>query len=301
MRTLPFALALALGLAGCVQNMAGLKDALDSTQEALHETSVALNETSQAIDATANATNVTRDPPVARLSVFGPNGALLYKSTFQADDPQEVVPVPEKAKLSLIAGDSEALAPGATLTGYAWTLNGKPLDGARQASVEVGEAGLYVVSLLVTDSNGKTDPHTVKLGVPPKPYDVTHEIMTGPIAGGSGAGLSEKHPFTLAADDSKGPTKVLAVVVTASPDLGLDAKLTLFDSEGKVVGEADDVGHDNLDQTESIELGAIPLGDYEVAIEAFAGADPDGVPITITITYVRVIEGLEGDGHAHSH
>lgn len=293
------ALALALAFTGCIQNMSGLKGALSASDEPLDPASAPLEAPPDVANVTSESANASREPPVARMSVFGPNGALLFKSTFQADDPNEVVLVPEDAKLNLIAGDSEALASGATLAGFTWTLDGKPVEGARQASITVGAPALYVVKLTVTDSNGKSDAHIVKLGVAPKPYEVTLEIMTGPIGGAEGEGVAESHPFTLAADASQGPSMVQKVVVTASPDLLLDAKLLVLDAEGATLGEADEAGHDSLDQTESVELGALALGEYAVAIEAFAGADPDGVPITITVTYLPMIAGVNdmGDGH----
>lgn len=286
-----------LALAGCIQNMADLKERLGAAEEPVEP--AALVEPTPAPPAT-NSTTILK-PPVARIAVFGPNGALVYKSTFKADDPSEVVLVPEKSKINLIASDSEPLEPGATLTSFTWTLNGKALEAGRNTSAEVGEAGLYVVSLVVTDSNGKSDDHTVKLGVAPTPYDVTIELTTGPIVGANEEGLAEMLPFTLGADESKGPSAIQKIIITARPDLGLDAILDVLDAEGTIVGQSDNAGHDSLDQTETVELGAIALGDYAVTIRPAAGADPDGVPITIVVTYMPIIEGLGGDGHAHAH
>lgn len=297
MRTLPIlALAIALASAGCIQNMSDLKDRIGGDEPI---TAAAIEQTPPTNPTTPPVTNVTKTPPVARITIFGPNGALVYKSTFQADDPKDILFVEAKSKLSLIASDSEALERGTTLTGFAWTLNGKPIEGgARQASVEIGEAGLYTLTLNVTDTNGKTDTQTVKLGVAPQPYDITIELMTGPIAGGEGQGQGEALVFTLAPDAAKGPASVQKVTISAAPDVTLDAALIVTDAEGTVLGEADNAGHTDLDQTETIELGALSLGDYTVTVNPFAGADADGVPITITITFLPTVEGLSGgDGH----
>jgi hypothetical protein len=302
MRTpLILALALALTLGGCIQNMSDLKDRMSgeaATTETVEPATI-VDPTPTPGDETP--TSAPAKAPVARMSVFGANGALLYKASFTAEDAASIVFVDEKSKLNVIASDSEALETGAKITGFGWTLNGKPIDGARQASVDVGEAGVYVLTLTVTDSNGKTDAQTVKLGVAAKPYDVVTEIMTGPIGGGNGQGLAEDHPFTLAADDSK-PSTVQKVTIVAKPDLGLDVKITILDANGEVMGDADKAGHTDLDQTETIELAAIPLGAYTIHVESAAGIDHDGVPITITVTYLPIVPGLSGaDGHNHSH
>lgn len=295
-KLLLFVITLALASAGCVQNMNDLKDRIGNDEPI---TPAAVNDTTPTAPTSPPVANVTKTPPVARISIFGTNGALVYKSTFQADDPKDILFVEAKSKLNLIASDSEALERGATLTGFAWTLNGKPIEGgARQASAEIGEAGLYTLTLHVTDSNGKTDTQTVKLGVAPEPYEITLELMTGPIAGGEGQGQGEALIFTLATDAAKGPATVQKVTISAAPDVTLDAILTVTDAEGTVLGEADNAGHTDLDQTETLELGAIALGDYTVTVNPFAGADADGVPITITITFLPTVEGLSGDdGH----
>jgi hypothetical protein len=298
MRSLALFLAVALALAtsGCIANMADLKDRIGG-DEAVEPAAVV--DTPTAPTTPVENTTKALKAPVARITVFGGNGALVYKATFQADDAAELVFVDAKSKLSLIAGESEALEPGATLTGFAWTLAGKPVEGGRQASAEVGEAGLYPLTLTVTDSNGQKDTQNVTLAVAPEAYDVVIELLSGPIAGAEGAPLAESLAFTLAADESKGTSIVQKVVIVAAPDPGLDAAIEVLDAEGTSVGTADNAGHTDLDQTETIELGGIALGDYTVSISPFAGADPDGVPVTITVTYMPIIAGLNDSGDAH--
>ena len=302
-KTLAFALALALAVVstGCIQNMAELKDRIGADEPV--EPAAVVDTPAKPTPAVENTTKPLK-APVARITVFAANGALVYKSPFQADDGAELIFVEAKTTLNLIAGDSEALEAGATLTGFAWTLAGKPVEGARQASAEVGEAGLYPLTLTVTDSNGQKDTQSVKLAVAPEAYDVTIELMSGPIAGAEGAPLAETLAFTLAADESKGPSMVQKVVIVAKPDLGLDAAIEVLNADGESMGSADSAGHDSLDQTETIELGAVALGDYAVSVTPFAGADPDGVPVTIIVTYMPIIAGLNdtGDGHGgHAH
>lgn len=59
---------------------------------------------------------------------------------------------------ALDAGDSYAVAPGATITGYLWQCAGGTLSAATSAActLTVTTAGQYWLTLTVTDSNGKT-------------------------------------------------------------------------------------------------------------------------------------------------
>ncbi|HUR70139.1 MAG TPA: hypothetical protein VM370_12920 [Candidatus Thermoplasmatota archaeon] len=301
MRTLALLLPLALALssAGCIANMADLKDKMGGSDEPVEPAAI--------VDPTPTGTppvptTPPAKPPVARVSVFGANGALVYKSSFTAEDPATIVFVEEKTKLSLIASDSEALEPGASVTGFAWSLDGKPLEAARQATTEIGGPGLYVVKLVVTDSNGKTDDHSVKIGVQPKPYDVVTELTTGPIAGAQGQGQGEDVAFDLALPTDK-PTKATAMTILVSPDPTCDVTLEVIAPDGNSTGEIDDGGVSALDQAESASFTTAPAaGAWTIRVAPFACAAPNGIPITVTVTYLEVVAALSGsDGHGHQH
>lgn len=289
-KTLIIPLALALAFAGCIQNMGDLKERLGTTAEEPVEPAAVTEE-----PAAPPAVNTTAPkPPVARITVFGPNGALIYKSTFTAEDPEAMVFVEESARLSLNGGDSEALETGATVTEFAWTLNGKPIEGDRAASVEVGEAGLYTLELVITDSVGSTDNQTLKLAVAPKPFEVVTELTTEPVAGAEGQGAASL-PFTLALPGDK-PATVQSVTFEARPGASCDAILEVLDSEGTSLGSEDS---DGFGGAETIEAGALPLGDYTITVSPFACVAPEGVPVRIVVVYLPTIEGLAVDKHAH--
>lgn len=289
------ALAFALSLAGCIQNMGDLKDRFGATDDPAESQ----EETPASTTPTTPAANLTPPkPPVARISVFGANGALVYKATFTAEDPSAVVLVEEKSKLTLNAGDSEIVERGATLTGYAWSLNGKPLEANRTATVEVGEAGLYTLTLVVTDSKGSTDNQTVKLGVAPTPFEVVTELTSDPVVGAEGQGQAATLPFELALAGDK-PATVQSVTFTATPGASCDIVFDVLDPDGKSLGERDS---GSFGEEETITAGALPYGAYSLVVSPFVCAAPDGIPLTITVVYLPTVEGLAtGDGHTHAH
>lgn len=297
-KTLILLIAAMLSLAGCIANMTDLKDRAATTDEPVVPAAVDEPVKTDTAD-TDDDVVVPKKAPVARISAFGPNGALLFKSSFTAEDPAATLPVEEKSALKLIAGDSETLEPGANLTGFAWTLNGKPLEGTRQATAELGEAGLYVITLVVTDSNGQSDSQTLKLGVAPKPVDIVTELVTGPIAGAEGEGQAGAVSFDLALDGAGVPAAILAVRFTATPPIACDAILDVVGPDEASLGAKDETG---FGEPEEISAGALAPGAYAITVAPFACAAPDGVPVTITVTYLPVVEGMaaEPDGpHAH--
>lgn len=290
------ALAFALSLAGCIQNMGDFKDRFGATtDEPLESTDTPVTPTAPTTPV-GNATPPA--PPVARISVFGANGALVYKATFTAEDPADVVYVEEKSKLLLNAADSEAVERGATLTAYAWSLNGKLLEGGRNATVEVGEAGLYTLSLVVTDSKGSKDNQTLKLGVAPKPFEVVTELVTAPVVGAEGQGQGATLAFELAAAGDK-PATVQSVTFEASPGASCDIILDVLDPEGESLGSKDG---GSFGESETLAAGALAYGAYSIVVSPFVCAAPDGVPVTVTVVYLPTVEGLATDehgGHAH--
>lgn len=293
--TLALPLALALAFSGCIQNMAGLKDSLGATEETLDQTSETLNRTSTALNSTPTTLNQTQTrPPVARISIFGANGALVYKSAFQAEDPAEIIRVEENTTLNLLAGDSEALERGATLTTYAWTVNGKAVAAGRQASYVAADAGVHQIKLVVTDSHGKADNQTVKIGVAPKPIELVTELVTGPVAGVGGAGQEGTVAFELTLAAAGVPAKIQSVNFVSPAPASCDHILTITDANGETVGSVDNAGNGGA---EEVSGGALPEGAYTIAVGPFACVAPEGVPVTVTVVYIPIVEGLSEDGH----
>lgn len=293
--TLTLALACALAFTGCITNMAGLKESLggeDAANETIEPASTGTNVS------TPNSPPVVQQrPPVARVSIFEPSGTLLYKSTFTAEDPAEMIMVPAATKLNLIAGDSEAVERGATLTGFAWTANGKPVEGARQASFEIKDPGLYKITLQVTDSNGKTDAQSVKVALMPEPYEVVTELAAGQLVGQEGDAPADV-AWDLAAPEK--PATVQSVKIVAEPPVTCDAVLELLDPTGASMGSADAAGIQDGDNTETLELASIPFGAYTIRLSPFTCVALD-IPITVTVVLLPTIEGLEGGHGGHNH
>lgn len=288
-------LALSLGTSGCIANMGDLKDRVGAGEgEPIAPAATASPEETPV----PNATKVLQ-PPVARIAIFGENGALVFKSSFQAEDPGAPVYVPEGAKLSLIASDSEALEPGATLVSFAWTVAGKPIGEGRQASFEIPEAGLFPVKLVIMDSEGSKDEQTVAVAVAPTPIEVVTELLTGPVAGAEGAGQAGSVVFdlTLAAAGVE-PVTIQSVTFVARSPATCDAILDVLDAEGASLGATDGSG---IGGAETLEKGALPEGSYTVLVGPYACVAAE-VPVTVTVVYLPIVEGLpEGDGHAHAH
>ena len=298
-KTLTFAIAVVLALtsSGCIANMGDLRDRAADEE----------NLTSAAIDATTGTTTqasprpneTVKLPPVARISIFESGGALLYKAAFTAEDPAETIFVKAATELSLIAGDSEAVERGATLTGFAWTVNDKPVEGTRQAKYAVEDPGLYTIMLQVTDSNGKTDMQHVKVALMPEPYEVVTELVSGQVVGQEGDA-----PADVAWDlaEPAEPATVQSVTIVASPPVHCDAILELLDAQGNSLGSADSSGIQDLDNTETLELGSIAFGAYTIRIAPFTCVATE-VPIVVTVVLLPIVEGLEGagDGHGHAH
>lgn len=294
---LVLALALAAASAGCIENMRDLKDRVGAGDEPVEPATVRDSPPTTQVPAANNTTELK--PPVARITIFGDNGALVYKATFKGDDATEPIFVPEKSRITLMASDSEALQPGATLAKFTWSFAGKTLDG-RQVATEVGEAGKYDVVLMVVDSNGRNDTQSVVLAVAPKPFDVVTELVTGPVAGAEGEGQSGTATFELKLADAKVPAKVQAVTVKAASPAACDAILTVADPDGEALGTKDDT---SVGEAETLSFGELAEGAYTITVAPFACVAPEGVPVTVTVTFLPVIEGLgEADAHGgHAH
>lgn len=295
MKTLALAALIVLvAMSGCIQNIADLKDRLGAgADEPLQETAVI--ETTPTPVPVANKTPLKA--PVARISVFADSGALLFKSSFQADNVTEVIFVEEKAKLNLIGGDSEAIEKGATIARYAWTLDGKAAGDQKQATIEVGEAGIYVVALTVTDSQGSADTQTIELGVAPKPFDVVTELSAAAIPGALGQPAGTTLAFDLKLADAKVPATIVSAVFAASPDATCDVAMEILDAAGESLGEANGSDATTSSQAESVTLEAPAEGAYTISLTPEACVSQSAIPVTVTVTYLPVIEGAAGGEH----
>lgn len=281
-------------LSGCVENVRDLKNKIgaDDGGEELVPQSVAPTNTT-------NVTNASHKAPVARLAIYGQNGALVYKATFVGEDVAGPVVIEAGVNLTLVGTDSEALA-GATLTRYAWSIAGSPATGTKAAAT-FSEPGVYPIVLTVTDSNGMTDSQTVVLGIAPEPFDVSKNVTVSQVVGVLSAGQEGSGAFEITIADAKMPATIQQVTVTVLDALTCDFVVSVFDAEENVVGKADDGG---LGSAETVTIPAASEGTYKVV--AMPGdlcvTPPEGLTATVTTTFLPIIPGFAGgDGHGHAH
>lgn len=287
----------ALPLSGCIENMRDLKDRLGATEEPV-DTAATDNETLETPEVPEDNVTTPLKPPVARITLFGANGALVYKSSFEAADPEEPVFVRAPVTLQLLASDSETLEPGATITDYAWDFAGMNMTGAKVEHA-LSEPGSYPLTLTVKDSKGSVDTHNVTIAISPEPFDVTHELVTGPVAGAEEAGQTGTATFDVTLTiDEKPHTAQQAVIETSLPDTCLDVAMIVTSPDGTET-RVDDafVGDETVTFTEPAE------GTWTVTLSPFSCVAPTGVPILVTVTYVQLVDGVAsgGDGHGHAH
>lgn len=297
---------LALPLTGCVGNMGELKDKLTgASAEPAPETPPV--DTPPGTDPVDDAEKVAR-APVARMKVFGENGALLFASTFLAEDGKAPVSADPKSKLTVNAGESAALEPGATLATYEWTFGEQKATG-RQATIEMfADPGLAPLKLVVTDSNGAKDEQNLTLAIMPEPFEVALDLQTGQLAGASNpvdgspvAGETATIAFDVAHEIDGKMVTAQRMTVVVSPDLECDVAVELKGPDGASLGVKDDGGAADLSQTESYGIDAPAVGAWTLDVSPFTCADPDGVPVEVTVTYIQVIEGLDGHGGHAGH
>lgn len=281
-------------LSGCIENMRDLKDKVaggGADNDGLTPQSVVPT-------TPTNVTNQTHKAPVARIAIFGQNGALVYKATFVGEDVAGPVVIDSDVNLTLVGTDSEALG-GATLTHYAWTIAGKPATGAK-AAASFTDSGLYPLVLTVTDSNGKTDHQTVVLGIAPKPFDVSKNVTVTQVLGVLTAGQEGSGAFAVSLSDTEILSTIQQVKVSIGAIVTCDFVLAIVDAEDALIGKADDGG---LASGEAATMTAPMEGDYKVI--AMPGdlcvTLPDGLTATITTTFLPIIPGFGGDDHGHAH
>jgi hypothetical protein len=280
MRALPLALALALALAlvasGCVANVKDLKDRLQPAST---------NATAPPPTAPLPTAPSPSKPPVARMDVFGADGALLYQSTFAAEDMLMPMPVNANESLTLVGTDSEALAPGASIARYHWDVAGDRSDGPKTTARFTGP-GKYPVNLTVTDTLGGQDSQVFVLAVEPQPYNVTTNLTTGPVVGAMGAGQDGTTVFSVGPPAGGQVASIQNVRVLVPALDTCDTVLTVI-LNGKTVGTSDNGG---LSSAEAVDIPGAIEGKYSVDVSpGEACAAKDGVPVTVTVTYLPVL------------
>ncbi len=307
------AIAAAVGLltlpyAGCIENMRDLKDRLTGGSEAVEKT--ALDDANSTVGKSkTNLTNATKrlKPPVARISVYAANGALVYKASFIAENETEAI-IADGGTFKLVGADSEPIEPGATITKFAWTVDGTGSEG-RRVEVNLSSPGMHVVTLQVTDSKGSTDAQTIRIGVPAVPFDETWTATGAQAAGVAtpaafvGQGSPQTFPFTILATKDGKTLKAsnLRIVLGAPPpdpfpvgQQPADFTVTVTDPAGTVT-----TANAEPPDFEALSIDAVPAGDWTAQVDLNAGA-AQGFTLAFTVTYVEVVEGL-GDGHGHAH
>ncbi len=138
---------------------------VDGETETIDDVEVLTQEEAGEISADAPDTA----PPVARTSVFGPNGNQDYETDFEAEggdfvnDFNTSYVLGESLRFS--GSDSEAVETGATIESYAWDFgDGESTQGATVTHT-YADPGVFEVTLTVTDSNGVSDDHSVRVVV----------------------------------------------------------------------------------------------------------------------------------------
>lgn len=112
-----------------------------------------------------NDASLPSDPPAPRISVFAPNGDKVLEPAFEpeagtfANSVSSGFPAGEEAQFS--ATESEAVAKGAAIESYEWSLGDGTEATGTTTSHAYEEPGVYEVTLEVTDSYGNADEHSV--------------------------------------------------------------------------------------------------------------------------------------------
>lgn len=195
-------------LAGCVDNVQDLKDAVSGDEAVDTASTDTSGDDGQASLPPASGGSSAVKPPVARIGVFGADGAIVFKSSFAADETKIATLFTGGDTVTFSAADSEAVDPGATLTEYAWTV----------ASFSTGASP--------PPASGGADAHAGHM--PSLLADGGHDhggaASTSDAAASTGASLTHTFPadggvflVTLTVKDSQGSTDVMALKVGVNP------------------------------------------------------------------------------------
>lgn len=197
-------------LAGCVDNVQDLKDAVSGDEAVDTASTDTSGDDGQASLPPASGGSSPAKPPVARIGVFGADGAIVFKSSFAADETKIATLFTGGDTVTFSAADSEAVDAGATLAEYAWTI----------AAFSTG------ASAPAAPASGGQDAHAGHM--PSLLADGGHEhggaASTEGPASSTGASLTHTFPadggvflVTLAVKDSQGATDAMALKVGVNP------------------------------------------------------------------------------------
>lgn len=241
--------------------------------------------------ASAATSTAPEKPPVARITALGTGGALVYKSTFVAEDVASPILVDAGENLTLVAGDPEALE--GKLTAYAWDLAGKSATGPK-AVISWSDPGLYRVRLMVTDSNGLTDDQTVAFGIAPPPFGVTQNQTSAQVVGanaqGRPVGQAASVKFDVAAAHAGKPAFLVGVKFATIAVDSCDVDVEIVDKDGKTVAKASKGG---IGAAEKLDLGALAEGTYTARLApGDACVARDGIKVSVIETFVPLVNGV---------
>ncbi|HVL46952.1 MAG TPA: PKD domain-containing protein [Candidatus Thermoplasmatota archaeon] len=288
----------ALALAGCTGAVVDPKDDALSKQGGANATA----------PATGNLTAPSPPGPVARAQVFETGGALLYATPFEGGDGLVPRAVTENVSITFSASESESPGRVASLTGYAWRFSdGRTLEGVT-VSRTFEAAGVYEARLTATDSNGRSDNITLKLGVNPAvvaEVSVARDIvplMADPAIGAEFELVNMKtHAFAVNDSVHGVPAKLEKLVIRVAPDQTPTALDLNLRARNETATFASAFG---VSQSETIVLSSFPVGKLLVDVVLNQGV-AGGYVLTVEIHYrpihPAVAALLAGDGHAHAH
>lgn len=168
----------------------------------------------QAGEIGAGTSGPSTSPPVARIDVFGPDGAKVYETDFEAKGGDFV-----NSKASAFGANqsirfsgtaSEAVETGATLEQYTWDFG----DGTTSTGPNVEHAyqqfGAFEATLTVTDSEGATDDMTVRLVVFPSEIEWNTQLYNSSFEDGPGDWAASSDGDTTWELDGSGPNSSTA-------------------------------------------------------------------------------------------
>ncbi|MHB8603699.1 MAG: hypothetical protein ACYDCK_00470 [Thermoplasmatota archaeon] len=304
----------ALPMAGCIENINSLKDKLGKSSTTT-TTPTPVTQTQTPVTNSTNMSAPPLKPPVARISVFAENGALVYKSSFIAENvtatPIEAMP----GNLTFLGADSETDNGGATLTGYKWSIDGMKMDG-RKVVMSLTSPGIHMVELVVTDSKGASDGQMIHLGIQPIPFVVT-KTYTGTLTIGDEDTLESSgtpaastmqqqsestvaFPIETTINGKTVTAQHIALDLTNPNGYSLDYQMSIYGPDGKLVKTVHDNGPlgNSATAEETYAADNPAIGNYKVVVEDMLSAPQPDYAMKVSITYVEVVAGLPANSMA---
>ncbi len=166
--------------------------------------------------------------------------------------------------------------PGASITGYAWTVDGIAAGTGSTLTRSFGTAGLHVVTLTVTQSDGTTVVRTVRVNVPNRP-------PPAPVLNMEGSEISPDGSISFSP-------------VTDPEGDPVSYEVEVFGVPGHVLISSDYFTLD--EENHRIVFHGLPTGDYEVRVRAVGGDDPgpwsDPVSVSVVPGAPTLVSPAEG-------